>query len=90
MDEDPEVSLIALGLRTGETARWRRRTNERWSTGRVAALETDGSVRVIDDKGATLSLPLDLVEVGKTGLRGAAGWEPASARSARTEQLGLL
>ena len=82
--------LAALGLHAGEPARWRRRPNERWSTGRVSALEADGSVRVIDDKGATLSLPIDRIEVGKTGQRGAAGWEPASARGARTEQLGLL
>ena len=82
--------LAAIGLRAGEPARFRRRENERWSTGRVAALEADGSVRVIDDKGATLSFPVDRIEVGKSGPRGAAGWEPASARGARTEQLGLL
>jgi len=82
--------LIAVGLRASEPARWRRRPNERWSTGRIAAIEADGSVRVIDSKGATLSLPIDRIEVGKTGFRGAAGWEPASARGARTEQLGLL
>ena len=82
--------LAAIGLRAGEAARWKRKANERWSTGRVAALEADGSLRVIDDKGATLSLPIDRIEVGKPGRRGAAGWEPASARGARTEQLGLL
>ena len=82
--------LTAIGLRAGEPARFRRRENERWSTGRVAALEADGSVRVIDDKGATLSFPVDRIEVGKSGPRGAAGWEPASSRGARTEQLGLL
>jgi hypothetical protein len=83
-------ALTELGLRAGERARWRRRANERWSTGRVAALETDGSVRVIDDKGATLSLPIDRIEIGCTGQRGKSGWEPAPARAARTEQLGLL
>jgi hypothetical protein len=82
--------LAQLGLRAGEAARWRRRPNERWSTGRVAALENDGSIRVIDDKGANLSLPVDRVEVGRTGQRGKSGWEPASERAARTEQLGLL
>lgn len=83
-------ALTELGLREGERARWKRRANERWSTGRLVGVELDGSLRVIDDKGATLSLPLDQIEVGKTGQRGAAGWEPASARGARTEQLGLL
>ena len=82
--------LVPLGLREGEKARWKRKANERWSTGRLVGVELDGSVRVIDDKGATLSLPLEQIEVGKTGQRGAAGWEPASARGARTEQLGLL
>jgi hypothetical protein len=82
--------LTVLGLRAGEPARWRRRPNERWSTGRISAIEADGSVRVIDNKGATLSLPIERIEVGKTGFRGAAGWEPASARGARIEQLGLL
>jgi hypothetical protein len=83
-------ALTEIGLRADERARWRRRENERWSTGRIAAREADGSVRVIDDKGATLSIPVERIEVGKTGQRGAAGWEPASARGARTEQLGLL
>jgi hypothetical protein len=82
--------LTALGLRAGENARWRRRDNERWSTGRIAALEGDGSIRLIDNKGATVSLPVSSIEVNKFGRRGAAGWEPASSRGARTEQLGLL
>jgi len=79
-------ALVALGLRAGETARFRRRGNERWSKGKLAGVETDGSLRVIDDKGATLSLPVDRVEVRK----GKSAWEPAAARAARTEQLGFL
>jgi hypothetical protein len=82
--------LTALGLRAGEAARWKRKANERYSTGRVAGVESDGSIRVIDGKGATVSIPLDRLEVGKTGPRGAAGWEPPTTRAARTEQLGLL
>ena len=82
--------LTRLGLRAGEAARWKRKANERYSTGRLAGVEADGSIRVIDEKGATVSIPLDRLEVGKTGPRGAAGWEPASTRGARTEQLGLL
>jgi hypothetical protein len=79
-------ALTALGLRAGEAARFRRRDNERWSKGRLAAVETDGSIRVVDDKGATLSLPVARIEVR----RGKSSWEPASARASRTEQLGLL
>ena len=87
---DDTGALTALGLRAGESARFRRRENERWSKGRIAAVEADGSVRLIDDKGATLSLPLDRIEVGSTSTRGKKGWEPAADRAARTEQLGLL
>lgn len=82
--------LTPLGLRSGEKARWKRKASERYATGRISGVETDGSIRVIDAKGATVSIPLDRLEVGKTGPRGAAGWEPASSRGARTEQLGLL
>jgi hypothetical protein len=78
--------LVALGLRAGEAARFRRRANERWSKCRLAGVESDGSLRVIDDKGATLSLPLERVEVR----RGRSSWEPVAARASRTEQLGLL
>lgn len=77
---------MALGLRVGEPARFRRRDSERWSKGRLTGVETDGSLRVIDDKGATLSLPVASVEVR----RGKSSWEPATARASRTEQLGLL
>jgi hypothetical protein len=77
--------LLARGLRAGETARFRRRANERWSQGRLAGVEADGSLRVIDDKGATLSLPIDRIEVRK-----GKSWEPAANRASRTEQLGLL
>ncbi|MDP1795219.1 MAG: hypothetical protein Q8K63_13870 [Acidimicrobiales bacterium] len=86
----PPDDLNRLGLHGGENARWKRTDNERYSTGRVNGVESDGSIRVIDAKGATVSIPLDRLEVGKTGPRGAAGWEPASTRGARTEQLGLL
>jgi hypothetical protein len=78
--------LLAIGLRAGEAARFRRQGKERWSPGRVAGVESDGSLRVIDDKGATLSLPRERVEVRK----GKSSWEPAVARAERTEQLGLL
>jgi hypothetical protein len=78
--------LIALGLRAGEAVRFRRRDNERWSQGRLVAIETDGSLRLVDKKGAIVSLPITRIEVR----RGKSSWEPASARAARTEQLGLL
>ena len=78
--------LVALGLREGESVRFRRRDNERWSKGRLIGVEADGSIRVVDDKGATLSLAIERIEVRK----GKSSWEPAGARGERTEQLGLL
>jgi hypothetical protein len=78
--------LVALGLREGEAARFRRRANERWTKGRLVGVELDGSIRLVDDKGATLSLRIDQIEVR----RGKSSWEPASDRGSRTEQLGLL
>ena len=78
--------LVAIGLREGEAARFRRRDNERWSTGRLVGVELDGSIRVVDNKGATLSLPIARIEVRK----GKSSWEPAAKRGERTEQLGLL
>ena len=78
--------LVKIGLRAGEPARFRRRDNERWSKCRLAGVESDGSLRVIDDKGATLSLASDRIEVR----RGKSSWEPVANRASRTEQLGLL
>ena len=73
-----------LGLRVGEEVRFRRRANQRWRRARVHSVERDGSVRVHDDDGAALALPLASIQVRK-----GAGWEPALARAERPEQLGL-
>jgi hypothetical protein len=80
------IEPVAVGLKAGESVRWRRRANERWSTGRLVGIESDGSLRVVDDKGAARSLAIESVEVK----RSKTSWEPASARAERTEQLGLL
>ena len=80
------TDLVAIGLRPNEAVRFRRRTSERWSKGRASGVEADGSLRIIDEKGATLSLPIERVEVR----RGRSSWEPAVDRAERTEQLGLL
>lgn len=83
-------ALVAIGLRAGESIRFRRRANERWAPARAMAVENDGSIRVADSRGAVLSLPASAIEVSVAGPRGAARWEPLAARAARTEQLPLL
>jgi hypothetical protein len=82
--------LTALGLGEGETVRWRSVPGGRWATGRAAGRERDGSVAVVDSRGAARSLSVDRLEVQCHGPRGRQGWEPLPDRVARTEQLRLL
>jgi hypothetical protein len=82
--------LTILGLRPGERVRFRRGPTGRWQAGIVTRRERDGSVGVTDGKGAARAIAVDRIEVGCTGSRGAAGWEPLTARAARSEQLRLL
>ena len=53
-------------------------------------IERDGSIRIVDGKGASRAVKVADVEVRHTGPRGAAGWEPLAEPAARTEQLNLL
>jgi len=82
--------LLILGLRPGETVRWRAAAGGRWQTGRVARRERDGSVGVTDARGSLRSLAVERLEVRCAGPRGGAAWEPLRDRAARTEQLRLL
>lgn len=82
--------LDILGLRPGETVRWRSTGGARWQTGKVARRERDGSVGVTDGRGAQRSLAVDRLEVRCEGRRGGVAWEPLPARAARCEQLKLL
>lgn len=84
------MSLGLLGLRPGEKVRFRRSDAGRWQHATVERLERDGSLGLRDGKGASRSIPPELVEVATTGPRGAAGWEPVPERAARVEQLRLL
>lgn len=83
-------ALVAIGLRPGETVRFRRRVNERWAPARAMGVEPDGSIRVSDSRGAVLSLAVSAIEVSVAGPRGAARWEPLAERAGRTEQLPLM
>jgi hypothetical protein len=88
LGRDP--GLAELGLDPGDRVRFRRRDGERWKDGVVARREADGSLGVRDAKGALRALPLDLVEVRRTGPRGGVVWEPVPDRAAATEQLDLF
>ncbi|HET9077598.1 MAG TPA: hypothetical protein VFN68_11760 [Acidimicrobiales bacterium] len=87
--EGPD-GLAILGLRPGETVRWRSGAASRWRTGRVTHRERDGSVAVTDARGLARSLSVEILEVHCAGPRGGAGWEALVTRASRTEQLRLL
>jgi hypothetical protein len=84
------AGLNILGLREGETVRWRPHPGARWHTGKVTHRERDGSVAVTDGNGLARSLKVDRLEVGCDGPRGGRSWEPLVDRVSRTEQLRLL
>jgi hypothetical protein len=84
------VNLLDLGLRTGDTVRYRSRDTERWKQGVVRRLEGDGSIGLRDHKGASRSIPVDGIEVKRVGPRGGVSWEPLAHRADRSEQLPLL
>lgn len=89
--DDPAVlALRALGLEAGQTVRFRRRAGERWHEGVATRVEKDGSVGLVDGKGAARAIPVDRVEVCRPGPRGAVRWEPLADVAGRDEQLGLF
>jgi len=82
--------LTSLGLSPGEPVRWRPSEAGRWQLGLVTRRERDGSVGVTDHRGLARSFPVQRLEVGCAGPRGAPRWEPLVERAARSEQLRLL
>lgn len=86
----PEVGLAELGLAPGDTVRFRRRESERWKQAVVSRRERDGSIGLHDGRGASRSIPIELIEVQAQGPRGGLVWEPLAARAARTEQIPLV
>jgi len=83
------MTIEALGLRTGDRVRFRRRDGGRWHEGTVTGRERDGSVGLRDERGAARALPVERLQVRTAGPRGAAVWEPVAERAARTEQMEL-
>ena len=84
-----EPSLRAIGLRSGDRVRFRRRSGS-WAEGVAVRMEKDGSVGVRDHRGAARAIRIEALEVRTTGPRGAPRWEPLADVAARTEQLDLF
>lgn len=91
MTDDPAVlALRALGVEPGQRVRFRRRAGGRWHEGAATRVERDGSIGLVDEKGAARAIPVDRLEVCRPGRRGAVRWEALAEVAAREEQLGLF
>jgi hypothetical protein len=88
--EAAAVRLRALGVEPGQRVRFRRQAGGRWHEGVATRLEKDGSVGLVDGKGAARAIPVDRLEVCRPGRRGAVRWEALAEVAAREEQLGLF
>ncbi len=86
---DPVV-LARLGLRAGETIRFRRSATGRWVEGRVAGISSDGSIKLFDPDGSARNLRPDVVEVRRPGSRGRLRWQAVSDVAVTWEQLVLF
>ncbi len=87
---DTPGDLVALGLRVGERVRFRRRDDERWKEAKLESVERDGSLAIRDAKGASRAMPVDRVEVRRSGPRGGTVWVAVADLRNETEQLDLL
>jgi hypothetical protein len=85
-----DSELVAIGLRKGDTVRFRRSSDEHWKQAAVMRRERDGSIGLRDEKGASRAIAMDQIEVKTAGPRGGVAWEPLVDRARRTEQLRLL
>lgn len=91
MTDDPAgLALRALGVEPGQRVRFRRRAGGRWREGAATRVERDGSIGLVDEKGAARAIPVDRLEVCRPGRRGAVRWEALADVAAREEQLGLF
>lgn len=87
--EQSEV-LRRIGLRPGETVRFRRADRGRWQEGRISWVERDGSITVHDSHGAARSLRPERLEVKRPGRRGRLVWQPVTEVAVTWEQLTLF
>ncbi len=86
----PERTLNAVGLRLGEQIRFRRNDAGRWIVGKVARVESDGSITLHDPDGAARSLRPERVQVRRPGSRGRLVWKTVSDVAVTWEQLDLF
>ncbi len=86
----PERTLNAVGLRLGEPIRFRRNDAGRWIEGKVARMETDGSITLHDPEGASRSIRPERVQVRRPGSRGRLVWKTVSDVAVTWEQLEMF
>jgi hypothetical protein len=84
------ASLARLGLRMGESVRFRRNDRGRWIIGRVVGIEHDGSIAIRDPDGSARSLRAERVEVRRPGSRGRLRWCVVSDVAVTWEQLEMF
>jgi hypothetical protein len=84
MDTD---TMAAIGLRSGEPARFRRNATGRWIDAQLTRVEPDGSVTLHDRDGAARSLRPERVQVRRPGERGRLTWQFVSDVAMTWEQL---
>ena len=85
-----ERTLNAVGLRLGESIRFRRHDGGRWLVGKVLRIEPDGSITFHDPDGAARSLRPELVQVRRPGTRGRLVWRTVSEVALTWEQLEMF
>jgi hypothetical protein len=83
------LALERLGLRPGEPVRFRKGDRGRWHTGRLVAVERDGSLLLHDADGAARSLRPERLEVRRPGRRGRLAWRNVADVAVTWEQLAL-
>lgn len=84
------AALARLGLRTGESIRFRRNGTSRWIIGKVVGIEADGSILLRDPDGSARSLRAEVVEIRRPGSRGRLRWCVVSDVAVTWEQLEMF
>lgn len=84
------AALARLGLRTGESIRFRRNSTSRWIVGKVVGIEADGSILLRDPDGSARSLRAEVVEIRRPGSRGRLRWCAVSDVAVTWEQLEMF
>ncbi len=83
--------LTELGLHRGEVARFKRISeNSNWISGRIHAVEKDGSVTLHDEDGAARSLRPERIEIQRPNRRGKLQWQNLAEVLAGSQQLTLF